>query len=95
MFTTIHLDLNKLSNHWQTRECGHAEERKVDAQCANTILRVPSHVGIALSRLTPHNRFSLLPLYARINKNIRSVYHISRVSVLSVMFVRSCTTMRM
>lgn len=24
MFTTIHLDLNKLSNHWQTRECGHA-----------------------------------------------------------------------
>lgn len=31
MFTAIRLDLNKLSNHWQTRECGHAKERKVDA----------------------------------------------------------------
>jgi len=30
MFTTIRLDLNKLSNHWQTRECGYMKERKVD-----------------------------------------------------------------
>jgi len=93
MFITIHLDLNKLSNHWQTREYGYAEERKVDVS-VNTFLCIFSHTNCALSANT-HNNFSLLPSYARINKNICSVYHVSRVSVLSVTFVRSCTTMRM
>lgn len=78
-----------LADTWM-RTCGR-EESGVWV----TLPRVFSHTNCALSTLAPHNRFSLLPLYPRINKNIRSVYHISRVSVLSVMFVRSCTTMRM
>lgn len=49
MFTTIRLDLNKLSNHWQTRECGHAEERKVDARCEYDFPYVFMHMNCDLS----------------------------------------------
>lgn len=84
MFITIHSDLNKLSNHWQTRECGHAEERKVDASDEYISLYFLAYTNCALSAVIPHNfpLFSLAIIYARINKNIRSVYHVSRVSVL-------------
>jgi len=48
MFITIHLDLTKLSNHWQTRECGHTEEKKVDVS-VNTFPCIFSHTNSALS----------------------------------------------
>lgn len=51
MFITLRLDLNKLSNHWQTRECGHAEERKVDAS-VDTFPCVFSQTNYALSANT-------------------------------------------
>lgn len=55
-------DLNKLSNHWQTRECGHADEGKADHNARTRVLSRNESYSVFPQQLA---RSAAFPSYAR------------------------------